>query len=199
MRGVRNTILTVLIAMACIVGFMLFQFACIDFFIQIGWQPRPSMLKNGINTWGMYAIYILASCIFPAVMEELIFRFGVFGILRKYIRRMWVAVIVSAMIFSAYHMNIGQTVYQFIMGVIFACIYLKTSNILYPMLAHFINNFFIVTYTFIAGSDYLAYSWDFASISAMIVLAIGGMSVIMRLVQSLEKENHERIIKRFGL
>lgn len=195
MKGVRNTILTVLIAGSCFGGFMLFQFACIDFFTYIHWQPKPSMLEGGIGNAETYAYYVMMACIFPAVMEELIFRFGVFGICRNFVKRVWLAVIISAAIFAVYHWNFGQLVYQFIMGVIFACIYFRTGNIVYPMLAHFINNFIIITYTFIAGSDILDYNWNFTSVTVMIMLSLLAGAVIMRLMQSFEKENHVGIKK----
>jgi membrane protease YdiL (CAAX protease family) len=194
----KNLLYVVLIALCSIAAYMFLQFAFIDLFIRLGWEkPSEAIHINGV---GEYAGFVFLYCILPAVLEELIFRmcvfWGLFWVFSHYIciksqhKSAIFAAIISAGIFAAYHGNLSQLVYQFIMGIIFATIFYKTQNILYSMMCHFINNFFIVTYTFIAGSDEIKYSWNAFTIILGILLAISGTCGIIVLLKNLKKEQN---------
>jgi len=186
-----NAIVIVLAALCCLTAFILLQFASLDFFyyIKLLKESSPFVIQGG---FGGYVICVLAMCIMPAVIEELLFRGVIFKSLlaRKGQHAQIIAVLLSALLFAVFHLNPAQLVYQFILGIIFALMYLKTGNILYPMLAHFINNFFVITYTFIAGSDYMPYSWSAMTIVTAILLAFGGATIIMGLIKVLKKERN---------
>lgn len=76
------------------------------------------------------------------IVEEIIFR----GITFNYIERASnhkVAIVLSAIIFGLWHMNIVQIVYVPIMGVILAFVYYYSGkNLLFPIVIHILNNFF---------------------------------------------------------
>ena len=52
------------------------------------------------------------------------------------------AVLASALIFALVHGNFQQSLYTFFMGLLLAFLYVKTANIVYPILLHMIINFF---------------------------------------------------------
>ncbi|MBR5577889.1 MAG: CPBP family intramembrane metalloprotease [Lachnospiraceae bacterium] len=52
-----------------------------------------------------------------------------------------ITVLTSALIFALVHGNFQQSLYTFFMGLLLAFIYVKTANILYPILLHMIINF----------------------------------------------------------
>jgi len=216
LKAINNSFVVVLIAFASIAGFILVQFAFIELFVNFGWLnncPPEAECKHKecqplvIKDFGRYAMMVGMACVFPAVFEELIFRLGVLLLIKLFFdkvifaddkykdKRIWgdvIAVVASSLIFAFYHGGFSQLVYQFILGVVFAMILLRTGNILYAMLAHFINNFFIVTYVFIVGDDMMAYSWDGYAIVTLFVLAILGSVTIIGLLGLLRKENHGR-------
>jgi len=183
-----NAIITILTSLVCIAAFMLLQFAAIDLFVAMGYSP--SLETFTIDSWGMYLMCVLVIAVFPAVLEELIFRGVIFNELKKH--GTILAIVASSAMFAAFHLTLVQFVYQFILGVVFALVYLRTGNIMHAILLHFVNNFFIITYTFIAGNDYMSYTWNALTIVTAILLAIIGTFAIIGLVKSLKKENHAR-------
>lgn len=85
---------------------------------------------------------VLPSLIFgalvPAVGEEFMFRY----VLRKKLRGASdrIYIFFSALCFSLFHANIAQMLYAFVLGAVFAWVYLYTGKIWLPMLLHFIIN-----------------------------------------------------------
>lgn len=110
----------------------------------------PSMLDTGeaINSVIFEAGFfraILIVGIMPAIAEEAAFRGFLFGTLKyKYPRKIWIAILVSAIAFGAYHMNLLQFFGALMMGIAFAYIVNKSGSIACSSLLHCINNSFSV-------------------------------------------------------
>ena len=79
----------------------------------------------------------------PAVFEEIFFR----GLLLKGLKQYGevFAVLVCGALFSLYHKNPAQTVYQFVCGVAFALVAIRSGSILPTVISHFFNNALIIT------------------------------------------------------
>lgn len=73
------------------------------------------------------------------VAEELLFRQVIYKRLR-YISPVWVAVVISALLFGLYHGNPVQGIYAFIMGSILALVYEWTGSFIAPVIFHMIAN-----------------------------------------------------------
>lgn len=80
--------------------------------------------------------------VFPAVVEELLFR----GVLYRYLRKHGVAfaTITSSLLFGLCHLNFMQLVFATGMGIVLCVVYEKTNRIGYCMIIHFINNSIMV-------------------------------------------------------
>ncbi|MFV0483501.1 MAG: lysostaphin resistance A-like protein [Bacteroidales bacterium] len=87
--------------------------------------------------------------IFAPVVEELIFR-GVImrGLLRKY--SPFFAIVFSALLFAAYHLNPWQFSVALYLGLFLGWLRYKTRNIWLPIAAHALNNFIVL----VGSSDY---------------------------------------------
>jgi membrane protease YdiL (CAAX protease family) len=87
---------------------------------------------------------LLVIALLPAIGEELVFR----GMLQPEIFRAsgnhHVAIWVSAIIFSAFHMQFFGFVPRMLLGALFGYLYVWSGNLLLPMIAHFVNNGFSV-------------------------------------------------------
>ncbi len=100
-----------------------------------------------INTVGEYLVATLFICLIPAIFEELFFR----GILIKGLtKNPIICSLLSGLCFALYHFSLAQFLYQFIYGFILCLLAIKSKNILPCMLAHFLNNFIIITCNFIS-------------------------------------------------
>lgn len=90
----------------------------------------------------------------PAIAEELLFR----GVLSKLVQRwsgsLHVAVMVSAIVFSAVHLQFYGFLPRFLLGVMLGYLYLWSGSLWLPILAHFTNNFLsvIVEYLYRRGA-----------------------------------------------
>jgi len=110
-------------------------------------------LQMSHNVWGLMTLVLVGP-----LSEELIFREGIIGGMLRGGSKPWVAIIVSALAFSAMHFNLAQGFYAFPLGVIFGIIYYKTGNVVLTSLLHILNNA-------IAAFQIRATSEDFADFS----------------------------------
>ena len=103
--------------------------------------------------FGDYLLCVIIVCVLPSIFEEGIFR----GLLLNGARRggTLFAVLACGILFSLFHKNPAQTIYQFVIGVTLALLAIKSGSIIPSILYHFINNFYIVTYYFLAPEGYV--------------------------------------------
>lgn len=73
------------------------------------------------------------------VVEEILFRGIVLRSMRKFAPA-WAAILISSILFGAYHLNIVQVAYATLMGIAAGILYEKKRNLLFPILVHFANN-----------------------------------------------------------
>ncbi len=100
---------------------------------------------------GPYAVYLyITVALAPAFCEELLFRGVVYGNLRRY--GVPLAVLVSALLFSLMHQNIGQTFYTFAAGVVLALCYEATGSLWCGIFLHMFNNLFSAMEQVLAGA-----------------------------------------------
>lgn len=85
---------------------------------------------------------IIATAVVPALIEEFTFRGILMGGLRKFGDAF--AILVSAVVFGAFHGNMTQAVFAFILGLVFAFIDCKTNSLIPSIIIHFANNLYAV-------------------------------------------------------
>ncbi len=85
-----------------------------------------------------FIIYYISIALFPSIFEELFLRGYILNLLSPYGK--FSAIIISSLIFSLMHPNIEQVLSAFLSSLILSWLYLKTNNILVPILSHLLNN-----------------------------------------------------------
>lgn len=95
-------------------------------------------VENLINSTDMLLNIFLISIIGP-IFEEFFFRKLLIDRTIKYGAR--VSIILSAVIFGLFHGNLNQLFYATLLGGLLAYVYIKTGNIIYPILLHISTNF----------------------------------------------------------
>jgi membrane protease YdiL (CAAX protease family) len=115
----------------------------LTFLERFGYQDKGIQLPS-MQGWGLVGV-LLAMAVMPAVFEELFFR----GVLLKGLRSFGTvgAVLLCGGLFSLFHQNPAQTIYQFCCGVAYALVALRSGSVLPTMLAHFLNNAVIILLT----------------------------------------------------
>lgn len=97
-----------------------------------------NQVEEMILDMSLWAV-ILSAVIMAPIMEELVFRKFVLDRLAGYGPA--VSMFVSALVFGLAHGNFYQFFYAFLLGLIFAYIYLRTGKVRYSMLLHMMINF----------------------------------------------------------
>lgn len=88
----------------------------------------------------VYVLFFINICILAPIYEEMLFR----GILLRRFTLRWSpqkSIIISSLIFGVIHLNPINVVFAFALGCVLGYAYLKTKNIVIPMLLHSFNNF----------------------------------------------------------
>lgn len=133
---------------------------------------------------------LIATVLIAPVMEEFIFRKLIIDRTMKYGES--VSVWISALLFGLYHGNIFQLFYAFLLGAIFAFIYVKTGNLKYCIFFHStINLFGGIIAPLLMGSKLI-----FVYSSIMLLLSISGMVLFFRRKQAMTLSEGEIVIPR---
>ncbi|MCD7713636.1 MAG: CPBP family intramembrane metalloprotease [Prevotella sp.] len=101
------------------------------------------MFEASIRQPGGYLVF----CIIGPIAEETVFRGAVLRKLLSLNCRMWVAIVVSAVIFGAVHGNLAQFSHAFIMGLLLGWLYARTRSIWPCVAIHWVNNSLAYTIT----------------------------------------------------
>lgn len=101
-------------------------------------KPMVNQVEEMIMDMSLWSV-ILSAVIMAPIMEELIFRKLILDRLAGYGPA--VSIFVSALVFGLAHGNFYQFFYAFLLGLIFAYIYLRTGKVRYSMMLHMMINF----------------------------------------------------------
>ena len=114
----------------------------------IGLTPLPRLFPgyedtNEVIYSGGILLQILAAGIFGCIVEELSMR----GVLYTRMKGYWgkkSAMILSALVFGLYHLNVVQAVYAFILGLFFVWLYERYDSLWVSCMGHMSANLFII-------------------------------------------------------
>lgn len=153
-------------------------------------ELNDSILQAGF----LPAFFVVSIC--PALAEEAAFRGFLFGSLNvKY--KPWIAIVVSALAFGLYHMNLLQFFGGAMMGVAIGYACYKSRSIFVGVLMHFINNGLSVVLNFnqellakipILGNESYKLSDYFIFAAVTITFVLAGI-IFLKIPNRRHKEN----------
>ena len=126
---------------------------------------------------------ILGNIIAAPIIEEIIFRGLVFGRLKKGMP-VWLALILSSLLFGLCHVNPLWISYAAVLGMVFAFIYHKTGSILPGIMAHMACN---LTSTALSYSG-ISVNTTFIYIGSIVMITICAVCIFLY----LKKHNSEK-------
>src|SRR5690606_3322420 len=97
------------------------------------------MFLSDTTYWGLF-MNLLVVAVIAAIGEEFLFRGCVQGILTRWFRNPHLAIWVTAIVFSAIHLQFYGFLPRMLLGALFGYLLLWGKSIWLPVLAHFINN-----------------------------------------------------------
>ncbi len=133
-------------------------------------------LNLPMDNFGWFVLNVLLLGVLPSICEEFIFR----GMIFNGIKEMGThkAVFLSGALFALFHGNAGQTVYQFLLGVVLGYIVVITGNLLCAIIVHFTNNFTVLLINYINRGKTFEVVLDAKFISLAIVFAVLATAVV---------------------
>ena len=132
-----------------------------------------------MNNLLSYLLFTVFYAVIPAIEEEVFFR----GLLYENLEHSnkVLTALLLAFTFSIYHSSINQTVYQFVYGLGLTVLVMKSGSIVPSMIAHFINNFAVLTI------EYFKIPFD---LFAPIVIIIG-VALLFLFILLIIFDNHQ--------
>ena len=133
------------ISIICLLFFSGLTEIFLSFLYTLGYSSRNISIE--IPNFAVYLIYVVISCLVPAICEELLFRGVILSGLKE--KGEMVALFGSTIIFTLMHGSPDQTIHQFIIGFIVGYLFIKSGNLWLGVIIHFFNNFIAITETYI--------------------------------------------------
>jgi hypothetical protein len=87
------------------------------------------------NRYGYFVVGLLAP-----LAEEMVFRGAILRTLLRWNSKPWGAIIISAIFFSAAHMNPAQIPHTLLIGILLGWLYYRTDSIVPGVVYHWVNN-----------------------------------------------------------
>ncbi len=140
------------------------------------------VLSYEINSPLTYFISLISLAVIPAICEELVFR-GIITTALKPKGEMF-AIFMSSAMFAIFHFSPSQLIYPFCFGLILSIMYLRTKNILFPILLHFVNNALTVSIQYFSNSS----SGTFTHSTSMLMYALITLTIWICIMYYLFKE-----------
>ncbi len=92
---------------------------------------------DSINVF-LLNVFIMA--FLPALGEEFFFRGMIQQYMTKAVKNVYIAIVITAIIFSAFHFQFMGFLPRMLLGIILGCIFVWSGNIWLSVFAHFLNN-----------------------------------------------------------
>lgn len=176
----KTSVKSVALGVLTFVGMYLISQYVFVFFEYLG--AKPSYLD--ISGWYIIPAIIVTVILAP-IGEEAVFRcsltFGLDNGKRGF------AIVISALFFALMHMSPLQTFYQFFLGVMLAVLIERTSNVIYPIIAHASSNLAVIILSCFPTFNIPLFN-PLTVILSILVLALCFMLVFI-IVRSIPKES----------
>lgn len=108
-----------------------------------------------MDTVGDLILNILVIALLAAIGEELLFRGAMQNIILEWTRNYHVAVWLTAIIFSALHMQFFGFLPRMLLGVVLGYLYVWSGSLWLPILFHFLNNGLAVLFSYLIAKGIL--------------------------------------------
>jgi uncharacterized protein len=117
---------------------------------QGGSNPLLQIVLEGKDSNALLLFFITAAIAAP-LFEEFLFRGFLLPSLTRYVP-VWVAICLSGLLFGVAHLSLSEIIPLTTLGIILGIVYVRTKNLLAPMLLHSLWNSTTLVSLYILGS-----------------------------------------------
>jgi membrane protease YdiL (CAAX protease family) len=150
-------------------------------------------------SFGALVFNMVMIAILPALGEEFLFRGLLQRLLKEWLGNIHAAVFLSAILFSALHMQFYGFIPRMMLGVMFGYLFYWSGSLWIPVWAHFINNGSAVIAAYLGQHGMLSGNYeDFGSTENVVYIILSGLAMLgfMYFIyrQSRQKHADSRIL-----
>lgn len=168
------------------------------------WMQRMELRAAGLTdaflkgtSTGGFLANILILAIIPALGEELVFRGIIQPGLSSIFRNKHLAIVVTALLFSAMHLQFYGFLPRFVLGLLFGYFFLWTQNLWTAIWAHFLNNGTAVVLAYLSDThtvetDYSSFGKTTFPILIASSIISGILLMLLKNISAKRKENSVR-------
>jgi len=151
-----------------------------------GLFDKYDMVSKQIFGGDNFILTFLVIGLIVPVFEEILFRGLVFGELKKSLSK-YVALVLQAVVFGVYHMNVVQGIYACLIGLLIGFVYLKSKSIFGAILLHISINATAVVFSQTHVQNFVEKNSIFYLIISLL------LSVVMLTMFVKDKQNEKYI------
>jgi len=152
---------------------------------------KISEFITNFDNVGQLLLSLVVIAIIPGIGEEFVFR----GLIQNHVygisKNIHVAIWVSALLFSLFHMQFYGLVPRMLLGALFGYLYYFSGNIIYPMVAHFFNNGFTLVMLYLFQQNMVEYNIEDTDVLPwpQVIFSAGITLVLFFVFQRSAKQN----------
>ena len=148
----------------------------LNIFVQ--WFPLENNLTDLFVGLSNNPLGIVSLAFLGPLLEEVLFRGAIQGVLMRFFGRPWPAIIVAALVFGIFHMNPVQILYATLLGIVLGWIYYRTGSLMSVIVGHVLNNSLaVVTTVAFSAADEQTVAESPAGIAGFVLFAV--LSVLL--------------------
>ena len=158
----------------------------LNIFVQ--WFPLENNLTDLFVGLSRNPLGIISLAFLGPLLEEVLFRGAIQGLLMRFFGRPWPAIIVAALVFGVFHMNPVQIVYATLLGIVFGWIYYRTGSLMSVIVGHVLNNSLAVATTVaFSSAEEQAVANSSAGIAGFVLFAVLSVYLAVRLNKEMQE------------
>lgn len=147
-----------------------------------------------VGTVKGFIVNMVMMALLPAITEEIFFRGMLMRVLADWTKRVHLSIFISALLFSAIHMQFYGFIPRFLMGVFFGYLLIWSRSLWVPVFAHFINNSLAVVYAWLLNNKLAAADLDKTGTDSSdyftLLFSVGSVAILIFAIYYFENREH---------
>ncbi len=156
---------------------------------------RITKMFLSVKSIGGLSLNLVIVALIPALGEELLFRGIMQPVLSRWTRSIHWGVIITAVLFSALHMQFYGFLPRFVLGLLLGYLLVFSKNLWLPIAAHFINNASSVIIFYLHYNGYIKTDMESFGATSNTVYIIGSLLITLWLFSILYQKEGAAIDK----